>query len=152
MKTIAIVAKTAGLLAALTSHLSATQGPCNFVHVTKISDAPAGATLAGLGLPQYVPGNQPLRFISVNTKITTNQEERDAPWELIRTEESPCEDILAQLSAAQDYLILPGQAVANIRLTVMEARMNVAEASTPEEKLAAYESAFAALVKALPSA
>ena len=136
---VAIIAQTAALAAAMESALAEKLKGYTFGRVNKISDRPAGAHIASLGLPNFIPGNDGVVVHAFGTKFLDNAtaSERAAQWDVVRGETSTPEEILAELSGFRDYTILSQTKVVETKLALADVKLAIAEAETEAEKLAA---------------
>lgn len=148
---VAILAATAALAAAMESALSEKLKGYSFSRITRISDRPAGSSIASLGLPNFIPGNDGLVVHAFGTKYMDNASasERAAQWDVVRNEASTAEEVLAELSGFRDYTILSQSKVVETKLALADVKLAIAEAETEAEKLAAYRQGFELLQEAL---
>lgn len=151
-KHIAIVAATAALASAMESVLAPKMTGYTFSHVKRISERPAGASIASLGLPSFVPGNDGITVHSFGSRIIDNAtpEQRSKQWETLRSATASVEEVLAELNQrVDDYIILSGAAIKDTKLAISEVRCEIAEAETLEDKCAAYRKGFELLMAQL---
>jgi hypothetical protein len=148
---VAIIAQTAALAAAMETALSEKLKGYTFGRVNKISERPAGASIASLGIPNFIPGTDGLVVHAFGTKFMDNatKSERDAQWDIVRNEASTPEQVLAELSGFRDYTILSQSKVVETKLALADVKLAIAEAETPEERLQAYKQGFELLQEAL---
>lgn len=143
-KHVAILATTAALAAAMESALSAKLKGHTFGRINKLSERPAGSSVASLGIPNFIPGNDGIVIHAFGTKYLDNASasERSAQWDVVRDEASTPEQVLEELSSFRDYTILSQSAVVETKLALADVKLQIAEAETPEDKLAAYRMGF----------
>lgn len=143
-KHVSIIAQTAALAAAIQGVLAPRMKNTTFSVIEKLNERPEGSIIASLGLPSFVPGNTGVQIISLGGRIQDNatKETRKAQWGVLRSETASPEEIMAELGAPQDYLVLPGKVVSDARLALAEARVDIAEAETEAEQLAAYKAGY----------
>lgn len=146
MKKIAIVKNTRNeaLDDALKLHLGRTHKNTQFVTVSRQVDVPEDASIACRGLPQFVTGNRPIVFHNVGVawdKDDTPAMKRER-WDTVTAEDSTIQEILPQLGWTEEILILPSKCYAEAKNLITEARLNVSEAETDAELLAAYKNGF----------
>lgn len=152
--TIAILAASTGLGQAMQQTLAATYGNREFKIIQKIADAPAGATLASLGMPTYIPGAKGVNVIVFGTKGSKDdtKEQKTAQWEKIRNPESTCEQIAPELGNVQEYFVSPASAMSEAKLAKADARlelMDAKEAFRETDDKDAYIVALEAAIKTL---
>jgi hypothetical protein len=63
-------------------------------------------------------------------------------WDTVTAEDSTIQEILPQLGWTEEVLILPSKCYAEAKNLITEARLNVSEAETDAELLAAYRTGF----------
>jgi hypothetical protein len=151
-KHVAIIAQTDALAAAMESVLSAKLKGHTFSRIARVSERPDRSRIATLGLP-FSPGKDKVWVHAFGTRFMDNatKAERDAQWQILRSEDSSVEDVLAELSGFRDYLILSQSHVVEIKLAIADLKLAIAEAETIEDKCAAYKTGFEFLQEALAS-
>ena len=117
-KTVAILARTKPLASAIAKHLGARMAGASFVNITRMGDLPTDAgevILAGIGLPNRIPGNEKRSVISLNTQYHDNDQERKAQWEMVNGEDSDVEEIGKALSGQDCYTVIPAGAAGDAK-------------------------------------
>jgi hypothetical protein len=150
-KTIAILASTAALASAMEASLVTRHPDATFTHIKKLSERPADALVASLGLPSFVPGQEGIKVLSFGSRILENatKEERSHQWRVLRNPEASAEDVLAELGNVETYVIQKGRAIDEARSAIVDVKLAIAEAETDDERLAAYKEGFSALAAML---
>lgn len=145
--TIAVLASTAALAAAMQTSLEKRYSDAEFVTIKKLSERPAGATVASLGIPSFVPGQDGLNVLSFGSRIIegATPDQRSHQWTTLRDPSATTEEVLAELGNWSEYKISQGKAIAEIKSAVVDCKLAVAESETVEEQLAAYKAGFHAL-------
>jgi len=148
---VAINAPTEALREAIRQELGSRLKHATFSFIGKISERPTGARLATAGLPAFIPGNEGVTVYSFGTKMENNAtaESRNNQWGVLRDPESTVEEVLAELGRPQEYLVLPEKVSGELKMALSEVRLDIAEASTTEDQLAAYKAGFQLLVDAI---
>lgn len=144
-QTIAIVTNSKGFEEAVKARLQsqARYKGVTFVTVEKLSDRPAGCDrVAMLGAPSFIPGSEPVKVLSMGTRNLPDAADRSAQWEMLRDKDSTVEEILPELTNPSELLIFNGQVYSELKVNLAEHRIAIADAETPEQKLAAYEEAY----------
>lgn len=147
MKTISIISTRPALAQAIELHMKGRHPNTKFVTVSKIGDAPTGSELASRGLPQFVPGTEGVRVHNVGIRYDKDATpaQRQAQWAKISAPDATIEDILPELGFVEELFVIPAKAYSEAKAILTESRLNIAEAETPSETLAAYRSGFNAL-------
>lgn len=144
-KKITVAEKSPNLAAALADRIAEKFPRNEITIVSRVGETSAADIIGGLGIPSYVPGTGRRKVISVGTKMTKDEAERKAQWEIIRNPESTKEEILEQLDRVEVYTISNERGEADFKLALYEHQTNIQEAEMEgdeEAKLAAYKTAF----------
>lgn len=152
MKTkIAILATTAGLVGAIQASLAARFPNADIVTINKIGERPADATLATLGLPAYIPGNEGVKILSFGSKMVQGMttEDRSAQWKVLRDPNASVEEVLEELGNFTEYSVIQGRVLMEAKSAVVDVKLQISEATTDEQRLAAYKAGFETLSKLL---
>ena len=147
MKTIQVQSLRQGIADAVKARLAQLYPRAKIGVITKIGDVQPGNELGGFGMPQFFTGNQPIIYHNVGRKYDKDatQAQKDAQTAILRNPDATMQEVLPELGWVEEMLVLPGKAYAEAKALVSEARLNIAEAETPEAKLAAYKEGFEAL-------
>ncbi len=142
--TIAILATTAALAAAMQASLEKRYPNADFVHISRLTDRPANAQVASLGLPSFVPGSDGVKILSFGSKIIQDatKEQRAHQWTVLRDPNATTEAVLAELGNWQEYTILQGESIANAKSTIADIKLALVETEDTEAKLALYKEGF----------
>lgn len=149
--TIAILASTASLASAMQIGLEKRYEGADFKHITKIGERPAGAFLASLGLPSFIPGSDGIKVLSFGSRMLdgATPAERSNQWTTLRDPSASVEDVLAELGNYSEYTVLQGKAISEAKEAILEVREAAMDATTPEEELEIFKKGFLALAKML---
>jgi len=151
MKIIAIVGMSAALASVAQAQLEVKFPGATFEIKERISDRTPGAMVATLGLPGYIPGNEAVKVLSFGSRLIQNAtaEQRSHQWETLRSKTATPEQVAEQLGSFEEYIILKGSAIKDIKLALSDVRFEIAEAQTAEEKVVAYKKAYDILTAAI---
>lgn len=91
----------------------------------RISETNA-STFADRGIPAYMPRNRVSRVITVNAKMRDGGE-RIAQSDLLKNPDATVEELKAELNLGEEFTIIPGQILAQLKTEYVEARCNAME-------------------------
>ena len=148
---IAVLAATAGLAAAMQASLEKRYTDAEFVHIKKLSERPAGSTVASLGIPSFVPGQDGLKVLSFGSRILegATPQERSHQWTTLRDPSATTEEVLAELGNWSEYTILQNKGIQEAKSAIVDTKLAIAESDTDEERLALYRAGFNMLASML---
>lgn len=149
MKTqIAILASTAALAAAMQASLEKRYPNADFVHISRLNDRPAGAQVASLGLPSFVPGSDSVKVLSFGSRIIQDAtaDQRSHQWSVLRDPKASVEEVMAELGNWQEYVIQQGKSLSDTKSTIADIKLALSEAEDDAAKLALYKEGFNALL------
>jgi hypothetical protein len=150
--TIAILATSTVLAAAMQASLEKRFPNAEFKVIDKINDRPAGAQLASLGLPSFVPGTDTIKVLSFGSRIIQDAttEQRKHQWTVLRDPKASVEDVIAELGNWQEYSIQQGRAISDTKSAIADIQLALSEAEDDATRLKLYKEGYQAL-KALLS-
>lgn len=143
--TIAVYARQPAMQDAIALLLKEKNPNAKVIKIQKISEAPADSAIAAQGYPQFLGGTRGVKVFNVGLRMLdrdATSEDRKAQYEKVRAEDATIEDILPELGWVEEAFILPGKAYAEAKQLLTEARLNISEAETDEQVLAAYKAGF----------
>ncbi len=144
VKSVAILAGTAALAAAIQAVLEPTMKGFTFTHVAAMKDRPKGSQIASLGLPSFLPNDEGVTVISLGSSYDKDatKESRKAQWDTLRNPDATTEEIVAELGGPATYQVIPGKLMAETRLSLADIKLALSEAETDEERLNLYKEGF----------
>lgn len=151
MKTVAILASTAALAQAIQMNLTPRLPHTEFKHVSKLSEASPGDTIAAVGIPGYINPQSATTVISVNTRFTPDEDERLAQRELLRSQEATPDQIAAELANSNTYVVMPQSSITEAAVNIQRAEIAYLKAKTPEAKETAREALMEVLLATHPA-
>ena len=148
---IAIVkTKNPNLITAMKQILGMTIRSVEFIEIDKITDLPEDAALGSIGIPSFIPTSRPVKVYSVGTKQCSNNEERKAQWDVIRSEVSEAEDIIQELGLPDSSVIYSQRYISRQKAKISEDKIAFLEEENPAKKIELLTQAYNKLLDLSP--